>query len=74
MAKKKKKKIKNKEKLQVFWAFNAINIITTIGIIAYVLCYFSKPFPTEAYNVGVFALIQSIASFVLNLIVYKNIK
>lgn len=69
-----KKKIKNKEKLKVFWAFNIINIITFVGIMGYLLTYFCEPFPVEAYHIGVFAIIQATASFVLNLIVYKNIK
>lgn len=74
MAKKKKKKIKNKEKLQVFWTFNAINILTTGGILAYAFFYFAESFPLEAYQIGVFAIIQATASFVLNLLVYKNVK
>lgn len=69
-----KKKIKDKEKLQVFWMFNIINIITFVGIMAYLFIYFCEPFPVEAYQVGVFAIIQAVASFVLNLLVYKNVK
>ena len=69
-----KRKKKDKEKLQVFWAFNAINVLTTGGILGYLFVYFCEPFPVEAYHVGLFAIIQSVMSFVLNYIVYKNVK
>ncbi len=76
MSKNKKKSNKNKtnEKLQVFWAFNIINILTFGGIMSYLFIYFCEPFPVEAYHIGVFAIIQATMSFVLNLIVYKNVK
>ena len=69
-----KKKNKNKEKLQVYWAFNIINILSFGCIMAYLLIYFCEPFPVEAYHVGLYAIIQATVSFVLNLIVYKNVK
>ena len=69
-----KTKNKNKEKLKVFWAFNVINILALGGILSYLFIYFCEPFPVEAYNIGVYAIIQSLAAFVLNFIVYKNVK
>ena len=65
---------KNKEKLQAFWALNIINLITTGGILAYLFIYFCNTFPVEAYNIGVLTIIQSVVSYVLNYIVYKNAK
>ena len=74
MSRKKNNKNKNSEKLQVFWAFNIINILTFVGIMSYLFIYFCEPFPVEAYHIGVFAIIQATMSFVLNMIVYKNVK
>ena len=74
MSKKKKKQSKNSEKLQVFWAFNIINVLTFCGIMAHVFIHLCEPLPVEAYHIGIFAIIQAIASFVLNLIVYKHVK